>query len=303
MRRTAAILLVAFAVLATATRRRAVTPQPSTDESNTFVFDSGFRAVNATNPAAGVAPNGDVYLYYTDHSTNRQMRTTAADGLAFGTAVVTTTFQYDSRNTLMPDGKTWRRYQLNQQTATMTSVKSSDGITFTPESGTRYTAQPQDHGWIGVYDAFSDRSGGVVLLYLGDMLGLNNTRRAYSRDGGATFTFDHGNVLGDDNAGGGPQSYVDEKTIRLPDGRIRLFTMKQNELHQTTIYSFLSIDDGATFALETGARLLFTDFKDDTLRSLNDPVCVRLSDGRYRIYVASLRSDNVWVIVSATSKS
>jgi hypothetical protein len=35
---------------------------------------------------------------------------------------------------------------------------------------------------------------------------------------------------------------------------------------------------------------------------LNDPVVVRLPDGRYRMYVASLRADQVWVVVSATTR-
>jgi hypothetical protein len=302
MRKASAVILLSFCVFSAEARRRAVAPPANGDPTLNFVFDSGFRIVNAANPAAGVAPNGDVYLYYNDQITNKGMRAVASDGLTFGAAIEPSTFEYDSRNTLMPDGKTWRRYTLDPRNLVFTSSKSADGFTFTNEPGTRYAWQPQDHNKVGVYDAFSDKSGGVVLLYLGDLMGLNNTRRAYSRDGGATFTFDHGNVLGDDNAGGGPNSYVDEKTIRLLDGRIRIVCMKQNAMHQTSIYSFISNDDGATFSLEPGTRLLFTDFKGTTLTSLNDPVCIRLPDGRYRIYVASLRSDNVWVIISATTK-
>lgn len=82
----------------------------------------------------------------------------------------------------------------------------------------------------------------------------------------------------------------------MPTGRLRLFTMRK-----TVIYSFISNDDGLTFSFEPGARLQFTDYKEATLTSLNDPVVVHLPDGRYRMYVASLRSDNVWTIVSATT--
>jgi len=111
------------------------------------------------------------------------------------------------------------------------------------------------------------------------------------------FTFDRANILGDADQGGGANSYVDEKTIRLADGRLRLFCMRQN-----TIYSFISNDDGYSFSREPGARLERSAFSGATLTTLNDPVVVRLADGRYRMYVASLRSDNVWVVVSATTK-
>jgi len=299
MPQRAIVLSLAIVLLLTgAQRRRAYAPPANDDASLTFVFDSGFRALNATNPAPGLdASTGTFYLYYTDHQNGRQMVQTSTDGLSFTAASVAQDWRFDSRNTLMPDGKTWRRYQLDLRTNTMGSSVSSNGVQFTAESGTRYSPVTQDKSSIGVYDAFSDRSSGVVLLYIGDLQGVNNVRRAYSRDAGLTFVFDRGNVLGDDNAGGGANSYVDEKAIRLPDGRIRLFTMKQN-----TIYSFISADDGYSFTKESGTRLERSAFGGATLTSLNDPVVVRLADGRYRMYVASLRSDNTWVIVSATTK-
>jgi hypothetical protein len=287
------LLLLAMPVLAQ-TRRRSVRP---VDSAPVFVFDSGFRVLNATNPAPGVDPvTGKVWIYYVDQIAHKTMLRVSDDGLTFATASEPSTWRNDSRNTLMPDGKSWRRYQYDPHTTLLTSSVSTDGATFTAETGTRYAPQPADNSMIGVYDLFSDHSGNVVLLYIGDLMGRNNVRRAVSRDGGLTFAFDHGNVLGDDDAGGGPNSFVDEKNIRLPDGRLRLFTMRKN-----VIYSFLSNDDGATYTFEPGARLQFSDYKEATLMSLNDPVVVRLPDGRYRMYVASLRSDNVWTIVSATT--
>jgi len=296
--RKAVVVVVLLAAAALAGPRRRASGRRPEDPSLTFTFDSGYRIEQATNPAAGIDPaTGDTYLYYNDHVTGRMKVAVAHDGLTFGAANEATTFANDPRNTLMPGGKTWRRYQWDLYNSEMLSLVSTDGVHFTNESGVRYHLQPADHGTLGVYDAFADKSGGVVLLYLGDLMGLNNARRAVSRDNGLTFTFDRGNILGDDNAGGGANSYVDEKSIRLPDGRIRLFTMRQN-----TIYSFLSSDDGYSFSQEPGVRLARSAFSGATLTSLNDPVAVRLADGRYRIYVAALRSDNVWVIVSATSK-
>lgn len=294
-------MLLLAAIVATslvgAERRRAVAPAPL-EASLDFTFDSGFRVIGATNPQPGVDPvTGQVHLYYVDHATNQQRVAVSTDGLTFPAgSSAAGVFRNDARNTRLPDG-TWRRYQWNFGTSQISSLFSSDGISFTPESGVRYSLHPADKGTLGVYDAFSDRQGGVVFLYLGDLPGLNNVRRAYSRDNGLTFTFDRGNILGDDTAGGGANSFVDEKSIRLPDGRIRLFTMRQN-----TIYSFVSNDDGYSFARDPGTRLERANFKEATLTSLNDPVVIRLPDGRFRMYLASLRSDQVWVVVSATTR-
>jgi hypothetical protein len=296
-RRTLLFALMLTTSVTAAERRRAVLPTPA-EVALEFTFDAGFRVIGATNLQPGVDPvTGQVHLYYVDRATNQQRVAVSSDGLTFPAgASAAGVFRNDARNTLLPDG-TWRRFQWNFGTSQIGSLYSADGVTFTPESGVRYTLQPADKGTLGVYDAFSDRQGGVVLLYLGDLPGLNNVRRAYSRDNGLTFTFDRGNILGDDTAGGGANSFVDEKSIRLPDGRIRLFTMRQN-----TIYSFVSNDDGYSFIRDPGMRLERANFKEATLTSLNDPVVVRLPEGRFRMYLASLRSDQVWVVVSATTR-
>jgi hypothetical protein len=179
----------------------------------------------------------------------------------------------------------------------MGSRISVDGITFMPESGTRYAPQVADKGWMGVYEAYSEGSR-VVLIYLGDKDGANNLRRAVSTDNGQSFTFDQTDVLRDAALGGGGNSYVDPKTIKLPDGRRRLFAMRKGE----EVDSFISTD-GLSYTLEAGKRLALTDFTSPSIRSLNDPVVVRLADGRYRMYVAALvNSTNEFSIVSATTR-
>ena len=52
------------------------------------------------------------------------------------------------------------------------------------------------------------------------------------------------------------------------------------------IYSFVSAD-GDVYSREPGARISTTQFGDLQVRSLHDPVVVRLADGRYRMYVAA----------------
>jgi len=68
------------------------------------------------------------------------------------------------------------------------------------------------------------------------------------------------------------------------------------------ILSFISGDGGNTFTLEAGTRLVRSDFTGLSLQSLNDPVPIRLNDGRYRIYVAANLGGSNWVIVSGTTR-
>ena len=176
MKRALIVLLILATPLFAQSRRRSSRPG---DAIPVFVFDSGFRVLNATNPAPGVDPvTGQVWIYYVDQIAHKTMLRVSSDGLTFGAATEPATWKNDSRNTLMPDGKTWRRYQYDPHTTLLTSSISTDGANFTAESGTRYAPQPDDRGVIGVYDLFSNRNGDVVLLYIGDLTGRNNVRRA-----------------------------------------------------------------------------------------------------------------------------
>ena len=266
-----------------------------------FIPDPGVRMADAANPGAKANQDGSVSLLYADKKVRRDKVVTAKDGLSFSPGVEANAGHF--RAIRLPDG-TYRAYLWDPQQRGLASESSKDGINFTKDSGLRYTLQESDKGEMGVYDLFSDSKGGVALLYIGDMHGKNSVRRAYSTDNGWTFTFDRGNILGDESLGGGPQSYIDEKTLKLPDGRIRLITMKQGKL-----YSFISNDDGKTFAKEAGVRLSPEDFKDASYTLFNDPQLVRLQDGRYRIYVTAVigaptfgaYGEEKSVIVSATT--
>ena len=245
-----------------------------------FTPDPGLRVDNASNPAARVDESGKVILFYENQASRRVQVATAADGMKFPEGVPPTGIRHPF-DTKLPDG-TWRRYSWDRQTRAFTSSSSKDGTRYTPDAGVRYTLHESDRGTMGIYDVFSDARGGVVLLYLGDMQGANNVRRAYSADGGNTFTYTGGNVLGDAGASGGGRSYVDQHSIPLPDGRRRLTCMKACD-----VFSFITEDDGMTFKLEPGARLACRDFTEFPVRCLNDPTLVRLPDGRYRIYVTA----------------
>ena len=275
---------------------------------NTLIFrpDHGIRA-----DYAGLASpsydeeTGLFYLYYEDNRSHRQLVATSIDGLNFSIGTTPTEWLHDPRILILPEpeaeGNPIHRRYLRQPDSSFVSESSSDGIRFSRDPGIRFTPQPEDRGRIGVYDHFVDSAGGVVLLYIGDMFGVNNVRRAYSSpgDNGWTFVFQDANPLGDAHLGGGPNSYVDQKSILLPDGRRRLFAMKQG-----SIYSFTSLDDGETFQLDPGVRLAPQGFAGLQFRTLHDPWPVLLPDGRVRLYLhgfiegANPRN----AIVSATSR-
>ena len=269
--------------------------------------DAGVRIHQASNPFATVdSVSGTTYVGYEDRAGGGDKFQSSGDGLAFAnpTSLTYANRSVDSRRTLMPDGKTWRLYQLNPQTGVMSSYQSTDGNSFTPEAGTRYQAQAGDNGSIGVYDLYTASDGALVLVYVGDLYGKNNLRMAKSTDNGLSFSFLKGNVLGDDDAGGGGATFIDNKTIALADGRRRMFTMRAGELQ-----SFVTTD-GYSWSREPGTRIGYRDFAavGVTVYSLNDPVAVIDQQGRLKVYVAASTSgagseapgSTDWVIVSAT---
>jgi hypothetical protein len=252
-----------------------------------------------------VGDDGLFYLFYQDTSGKRLKNPIAvsSDGLAFAEGKTSDGSTRHPYAVALPDG-TWRRYILSEDKS-IKSESSVDGVMFTQDEGLRYSPSEEDRGTLGTYDIYVDKDGGVVLLYVGDMKGLNNVRRAYSPpgDNGWTFSYERGNVLGDDWAGGGSRTFVDIKSVGLPDGRRRLFAMRGG----TQILSFISDADLGTFSLERGIRLSKEDFIGLSVISLHDPMVIRLPDDRYRMYlhlhVKDQESGEKTVVVSATTPS
>lgn len=256
------------------------------EETFAFVADAGIRMENASNSGVRFNSNGTTLsLLYEDRVAGGSKvaeASQASDWLDF------TVTQSDAnpatfRALRLPDG-TCRAYGLDATksgvlpgSTGLKSKSSVDCVTFTEDEGTRYELADSDNGSMGVYDLFIDSKGGVVLLYLGDLHGKNNLRRAYSTDGGWTFVLQDDDVLGDADSTDG--SYVDNKVIVLPDGSVRMVSMKNGG-----VYTFLSTDDGVTWTRDPG-RLSASDFAGQELIGLYDPQIIRLPDGRYRIYV------------------
>lgn len=260
-----------------------------------FVPDAGYRLAAASNPGVRFTEDGTLQLLYEDRSgqTNGPPQLIAeadasSDWLDFESSSAPVSGPDGFRALKLPDG-TCRAYGFDstkglEGVTGMTSKSSKDCVTFTPDSGTRYELQSEDKGTMGVYELFVDSTGGIVLLYIGDMYGANNVSRAYSTDNGWTFTFTNDNVFGDENLDE-PGTYVDEKVIALPDGRFRAITMRHGK-----VYTFISEDDGKTFTQEPGVVLDPADFTDLELRTFNDPQIIQLPDGRFRIYVTAYPS-------------
>lgn len=251
-----------------------------------FVPDAGIRVENASNPGLLLSESGSLTLLYEDQAERGQkiaQSTEASDWLDFGASETVTDIS-PYRATRLPDG-TYRSYgydpTVGQDSDCLKSRSSTDGQIFTADEGCRYTLTADDQGWMGVYDLFIGPDDEVILLYLGDKWGLNNIRRAVSTDNGWTFTFDEGDILHDAKNGGGMNSYVDERVIKLADGRYFLIAMQKG-----SIYAFLS-NDGYDFS-EATLLLSPSEFVEKNLTSLNDPQIIQLPDGRYRIYVTGI---------------
>lgn len=262
------------------------TQTPTTTETAvdfpTFTPDSGTRLELASNAGLKMSNDGTLSMIFQDIAIHHESITTtteASDWLSFdrGEAIQDRSGFYVVK---LPDG-TYKTYGYNptkglEGNTCLTSESSTDGVTFTKDSGSRYTLQADDNGTMGVWDVFTTQTGKVILLYIGDMLGKNKVREAVSTDNGETFTFYKDNVLGDANE---PQSYVDERSFRMSNGNILLVAMKSG-----SIYEFLSTDDGETFTVNPTPVLTKDSFPGLNAVGLNDPQLTQLPDGRMRIY-------------------
>lgn len=262
-----------------------------TEEAMEFIPDSGMRTTSGGIPKASLV-NGVVYLYYDDSG---EKVATSNNGLDFTAGTLPVNYEYDARNILLPDGN-WRRYWLEIDGSGVfegyASLYSTDGKTFTAETGYRYEVQDIDNDWLGYTDIFTNSKDEVVMLYIGDGQGLNNIRMAISFDNGENFEFVEDDVLDDAQYGGGSNSYVDPYSIETADGRL-MFVMKQG-----TIYWFSSDKEGKEWTKEPGS-LSPEDFTEFDIGTLHDPGVIILEDGSYRMYLGVTMEDGSTGVVSA----
>lgn len=250
-----------------------------------FIADPEILLEEASNAGVKMDEDEVLHLVYQDNESKTDRITTSTETsnwLEFerGTAIKDRSDFYVVE---LPDG-TYRTYGYNPtiglegDNTCLTSKFSTDGVNFEQEEGCRYELVEDDKGSMGVWDVFTTENGEVVLLYIGDKEGENSVRKAVSTDNGWTFTFVTDNVLGSETFGA--DSFVDQRSIRMQDGRILLVAMRQGE-----VYEFISKDDGETFELYEEPILTKDSYPDLAVIGLHDPQLVELPDGRYRIYV------------------
>ena len=285
-----------------------------------FVPDPGVRIELGAVPEVGLdQETGEVYLYYSI-GPDPYLATSDSGGLEFSDPQAPTDMAHDPRGVLMPqpddDGNPiWRRIRWDVSVGAFTSMASSDGADFSPEDGFRY--DPAETENVGVYTVFNTSDGRVGLMYIGDKgMTTANVRLAYSTDNGQSFQLEYDNPLGDAGTHDEGLNQRDPAANVLDDGRIRVFTMVQGGTEAplpgtrtvTSIFSFTSTDDGHSFEADSGQRLAPDDFTEFDVWSLNDPSVIQLPDGRYRMYIAGLvseepdASDVHWAILSATTQ-
>ena len=286
-----------------------------------FVPDPGVRVELGAVPEVGLdQETGEVYLYYSV-GPDPYLARSDNGGLEFSAPEASTDMAHDPRGVLMPhpddDGNPiWRRIRWDISVGAFTSMASSDGANFSPEDGFRY--DPADTENVGVYTVFNTSDGRVGLMYIGDKgMTTANVRLAYSTDNGQSFQLEYDNPLDDAGTHDEGLNQRDPAANLLDDGRIRVFTMVQGGTEAplpgvrtvTSIFSFTSSDDGHSFEADPGQRLSPEDFTEFDVWSLNDPSVIQLPDGRYRMYIAGLvseepdASDVHWAILSATTQS
>lgn len=277
------------------------------DYSLDFHVETGARVENAANAQAAVADNGMVWLYYKEGEPGEPgtlKRATSFNGYNFGVGVQPTDWLWHAKNIKIPEGfgVEWRRIWWDGGRKVFLTSISDDGALFLPQNDPCYEPRPEDTFDIGIIDCFVTPDGRVVLLYIGDMFGLNNVRRAESTDGGASFSFVDDDVFGDADKGGTTNSFVDQRVVELADGRYRAFVMRDGR-----IYSFTSNDGGENFDTFDGEVLAPEDVTDYAVRSLHDPSVICMADQSYRMYVTAFidndppgpGGDDYEVIISA----
>ncbi len=164
-------------------------------------------------------------------------------------------------------------------TRVVLSATSTDGLDFTKQSGIRYSGTDADGGIVSAFDIIRESDTLLRMYYVGDWYGKNNVRTAVSHDNGNTWTFEQGNICGDDDAGGGPNSFVDPDIVKLPGGGYKLYVKKGAD----KIYSFSSTD-GVNFTQDAGVRLQASQFAGLGVTALLDPDTLVFADNSMRMF-------------------
>jgi len=296
--------------------------QNKTSNESSFTIDEGYRADYASNPFIILSAGSTLVMAYESRAaelknnpSERAKIIKSTDGLTFS-SVSDHKGRIVPPPTHLPDG-TYRRYTFDSQKGGLTSESSTDGKTYTADSGIRFTpssSKSQDERTFGVSTYYTDADGGVVLLYNAtDKNGDVVVNRAYAKPEtkGLIFVLEKEDIL-DETLDA--EHYADPHTVVLSNKDIWLVVMNQTKgakppiEHQGVIYGYQSTDGGKTFG--DPVRLLgWDDVKEFDVYSLNDPKIVEFPKGTVRIYVAAMIPDTSqdadeqykWLMISAST--
>ncbi|MBI4481931.1 MAG: exo-alpha-sialidase [Acidobacteria bacterium] len=232
----------------------------------------------AAVPSILVLPNGNIRLFHCSGGAGMQSATSTDGGKTFtpdaGTRLMGTcdgTFIYLANGLF--------RLLIEERVgATMTksqvvSYISSDGLTFTKESGVRYTGSSTDAGFTGVINVIKLPDGRHRIYYIGDLTSPpqgDGVRTAVSSDEGVTWTPERTtNLL--------PSGYVDPYVVKLSNGGYRMYyRIAPQAQNPDKGIAYADSADGASF---THVGLVLRD------RELADPAVVKLPDGSARMFL------------------
>lgn len=273
-----------------------------------FIADEGIRMENSSNAAVKYTEDGQIALLFQDRLDKGYLYTESESGSDWLDFERGNERVFESEISLfkaieMPDG-TWMSIVRGNSTVGIQSncmqvQRSEDGENYVPDEECFYEWHESDNERVGVYDFYFDLDGNLTMLYIGDLGGSNNIRKAVSYDGGLSMEFVENNPFGDINAGGGSRTYVDQRVIRLENDDLYMISMKAG-----LIYAHRSTNDGQTWAIESAPLLTMDDFPEWEVMSLHDPQIIQLPDGRYRIYVTAKTGEGMedQMLVSATTE-
>lgn len=273
-----------------------------------FTADSGKRVDNASVPFVLKLSDGQYRLFFNPGPGQDSTTAISSNGYDFTLEAKDTVKGTGGDTTILKIGNYYRIFYLDfrksdeiVEYSRVKSATSETGLDFSQGVSIVYSGGSTDKNIVSVPDEIILPDGKIRMFYVADFYGKNNIRTAISNDNGASFTFEAGNICGDDNAGGAPKTYVDPDIIKLSDGTYKLYVMSSKD-GDTKIYSFSSTDC-QTFTLDSGVRIKPSDFTSPEVTMLFDPEAVLLPDGSLRIFCgANVAGSNTPCIVSAISQ-
>lgn len=254
------------------------------EEGVSFTADTTTKLANAAVPAVNLTATGFVLMG--SGTTGNRTQATTTDGKTYtALSSVSGINSFGDGSTIyLPDGR--MRYIGQETSPTHTKEKarqriaswiSSDGLTWTKESGVRFQPGPLDDSVAGVPYVFHIKDSTWRLYYVGDLMGnagkttgkaFNGVRTAISTDWGVTFTAERTTNIT-------REGDVDPHVVYLTNGKYRMY-LKAAKSQGATI--FIESSDGLTFDTTKITTIIASNA--GGVAGRYDPFVVKFPDGR-----------------------